>query len=112
MKEEGFNEILLYTTPNGNVKVEIYLQNETVWLTQQKIDDLFGVERSVVTKHLGNILKPKSSTRIQYVQFLHILLLMAKFTLQNSIIWMPSFLLVTGLKARRQRISVSGPQSV
>jgi hypothetical protein len=52
---EGFNEILLYTTPNGNVKVEIYLQNETIWLTQQKIADLFGVERSVVTKHLKNI---------------------------------------------------------
>lgn len=55
MTEEGFNEILLYTTPNGNIKVEIYLQNETVWLTQQKIADLFGVERSVVTKHLSNI---------------------------------------------------------
>jgi len=53
--EEGFNEILLYTTPNGKVKVEIYLQNETVWLTQQKIADLFRVERSVVTKHLRNI---------------------------------------------------------
>jgi len=53
--QEGFNEILLYTTPNGKVKVEIYLQNETVWLTQQKIADLFGVERSVVTKHLKNI---------------------------------------------------------
>ena len=52
---EGFNEILLYTTPNGSVKVEIYLQNETIWLTQQKIADLFGVDRSVVTKHLANI---------------------------------------------------------
>lgn len=52
---EGFNEILLYTTPNGKVKVEIYLQNETIWLTQQKIADLFGVDRSVVTKHLRNI---------------------------------------------------------
>lgn len=52
---EGFNEILLYTTPNGQVKVEIYLQNETIWLTQQKIADLFGIERSVVTKHLRNI---------------------------------------------------------
>jgi hypothetical protein len=53
--ESGFNEILLYTTPNGKVKIEIYLQNETIWLTQQKIADLFGVERSVVTKHLRNI---------------------------------------------------------
>jgi hypothetical protein len=54
---EGFNEILLYTTPSGKVKVEIYLQNETIWLTQQKIADLFGVDRTVVTKHLGNIFK-------------------------------------------------------
>ena len=55
--EEGFNEILLYTTPNGNVKVEIYLQNETIWLTQQKIARLFGVQRPAVTKHLKNILQ-------------------------------------------------------
>lgn len=55
IRKKGFNEILLYTTPNGKVKVEIYLQDETVWLTQQKIADLFGVERSVVTKHLRNI---------------------------------------------------------
>ena len=53
--KEGFNEILLYTTPNGKVKVEIYLQNETIWLTQQKIADLFGVQRPAVTKHLKNI---------------------------------------------------------
>ena len=55
--KDGFNEILLYNTPNGKVKVEIYLQNETIWLTQQKIADLFGVDRSVITKHLKNIFK-------------------------------------------------------
>ncbi len=52
---EGFNEILLYTTPNGKVKVEMYLQNETIWLSQQKIADLFGVQRPAITKHLKNI---------------------------------------------------------
>jgi len=52
---EGFNEILLYTTPNGKVKVEIYLQNETIWLTQDKIAILFGVQRPAITKHLKNI---------------------------------------------------------
>jgi hypothetical protein len=51
----GFNEILLYTTPNGKVKIEIYLQNETVWLTQQKIAELFCVQRPAITKHLKNI---------------------------------------------------------
>ena len=71
---QGFNEILLYTTPNGRVKVEIYLQNETIWLTQQKIADLFGVERSVVTKHLKNIfeegelLKEATCAKIAQVQ--------------------------------------------
>jgi hypothetical protein len=47
-QENSFTEILLYNMPNGSVKVEIYLQNETVWLTQQKIADLFGVGRTVV----------------------------------------------------------------
>ena len=52
---QGFNEILLYATPNGNVKVEIYLQNETILLTQQKIADLFGVQLPAVSKHLKSI---------------------------------------------------------
>ena len=59
----GFNEILLYTTPNGKVKVEIYLQNETIWLTQQKIAELFGVDRSVITKHLINIYNEKELSK-------------------------------------------------
>ena len=54
-KSEGFSEILLYKTPNGNVKVDIYILNETLWLNQQKIAELFGVDRTVVTKHLKNI---------------------------------------------------------
>jgi hypothetical protein len=54
-KENSFTEILLYNTPNGGVKVEIYLQNDTVWLTQQKIAELFGVQRPAVTKHLRNV---------------------------------------------------------
>lgn len=62
--ESGFNEMLLYTTPNGNVKVEIYLQNETIWLTQQKIAELFGVDRSVITKHLKNIFESNELAEI------------------------------------------------
>lgn len=72
--QEGFNEILLYTTPSGKVKVEMYLFNETIWLTQQKIADLFGVDRSVITKHLQNIYtdgelqKEATSAKIAQVQ--------------------------------------------
>jgi hypothetical protein len=49
------NDFLLYKDANGNVNVEIYIWEETIWLIQEKIAQLFGVERSVVTKHLKNI---------------------------------------------------------
>ncbi|NCN83040.1 MAG: hypothetical protein GW947_03665 [Candidatus Pacebacteria bacterium] len=55
VKQNSFTEFLLYKTPNGKVKVEIFLCGETIWLTQAKIAELFGVDRSVVTKHLQNI---------------------------------------------------------
>ena len=51
----SFTKFLLYTTPNGKVKVEIFLRDENIWLTQAKIAELFDTERSVVTKHLRNI---------------------------------------------------------
>ena len=50
-------EILLYQTPSGDVRVECLFQDETIWLTQKALAALFGAERSVVTKHLGNIFK-------------------------------------------------------
>lgn len=52
---DELNNFVLYTGPSGEVKIEIYIQNDTIWLTQQKIADLFGVDRTVVTKHLKNI---------------------------------------------------------
>jgi hypothetical protein len=51
----SFTEFLLYTTPNGKVKVEIFLRDENIWLTQEKIALLFGVQRPAITKHLSNI---------------------------------------------------------
>jgi hypothetical protein len=54
-KNNEFTEFLLYKSPNGKVKVEIFLHNETVWLTQEKIAQLFGVQRPAITKHLRNI---------------------------------------------------------
>lgn len=55
VNQNSFTEFLLYTTPNGNVRVEIFLRNETIWLTQEKIAQLFGVQRPAITKHLKNI---------------------------------------------------------
>ena len=48
------NEIILYQ-PNSTIKLEVRLENETVWLTQQQIADLFGVKQPAISKHLKNI---------------------------------------------------------
>ena len=51
------SDFFLYKNSNGEVKVEIYIFNETVWLPQDKIAQLFGVDRSIVTEHLKNVYK-------------------------------------------------------
>ena len=48
------NEIILYQ-PDNSVELEVVLENETVWLTQAQIADLFGTKRPAITKHLNNI---------------------------------------------------------
>jgi len=48
-------EFLLYTAPNGAIKVEVLLANETIWLTQKRMAELFGVGVPAVSKHLDNI---------------------------------------------------------
>jgi len=48
------NEIILYQ-PDNSIKLEVKFENETVWLSQNQIAKLFGVDRTVITKHLRNI---------------------------------------------------------
>ncbi len=52
---ENSSQFLLYTAPNGAVKVDVFLKDESVWLTQKALAELFGVQRPAITKHLGNI---------------------------------------------------------
>ena len=49
------NEIVFYSTPDGDKKVEVLFQDENFWLTQKDIARLFGVEVPAISKHLGNI---------------------------------------------------------
>lgn len=49
------SEFLLYTAPNGDIKVEVLLSDETIWLTQKRMAELFGVGVPAVSKHLKNI---------------------------------------------------------
>ena len=48
-------DFILYTSPDGNIKAEVLLDDNNIWLDQEKIALLFGVQRSTITKHLINI---------------------------------------------------------
>ena len=65
-------KFLLYTTDNKKVKVDVLIQNETVWLTQKQMSELFDKERSVITKHINNVFKEGELEQESNVQFLHI----------------------------------------
>ena len=51
------SDIILYTTPEGDVKIDVFFKDETVWLTQKKMAELFGVEVNTVNYHLKEIFK-------------------------------------------------------
>lgn len=50
-------EITVFQAPDGAVRVEVRLERDTVWLTQAQMAELFGRERSVVTKHVRNLFR-------------------------------------------------------
>ena len=53
--EKNNGEIIIYQTEDGRTQLEVRLENENVWLSQQQIANLFGVQRPAITKHLKNI---------------------------------------------------------
>lgn len=59
IKHPKNTSFLLYTTPNGAVRFDVFLQNETVWLTQDQMALLFDVQRPAITKHLKNIFESR-----------------------------------------------------
>ncbi len=65
-------ELVLYAAPDGAVRVEVRLHGDTVWLTQAQMAELFGRERSVVTKHVQNVFREGELEQDGNVQILHI----------------------------------------
>jgi hypothetical protein len=54
-KYQPNRQFLLYKTDKGDIKVDVLLENETIWMPQTKIAELFEVNRPAVTKHLTQI---------------------------------------------------------
>jgi len=66
------SEIIIYSTADGLIKIQTRLENDTVWLTQAQMSELFGKDRSVITKHIANVFKEGELEEKSNVQILHI----------------------------------------
>lgn len=49
------SEILIYKNQEGNIKIDVRLEDETVWLTQEQMATLFGKGRSTIAEHIANV---------------------------------------------------------
>ena len=65
-------EVVLYKAPDGQVRLDVRLEQDTVWLTQAQMAELFGRERSVITKHINNVFNEGELAKKSNVQNLHI----------------------------------------
>ena len=66
------DDFLFYTTPDGELKIEAYFQDETVWLAQKKMAELFSVDRTVIGRHLKNIFESGELEEKSNVQKMHV----------------------------------------
>lgn len=55
--KEQTSDIIFYNSPNGNIKIEVVFNDETFWLSQKRMAELFGVESNTITYHLKEIYK-------------------------------------------------------
>ncbi|MBE0501570.1 MAG: virulence RhuM family protein [Desulfuromonadales bacterium] len=66
------NKIAIYQTADGQTALEVHLEQETVWLSQLQMTELFERERSVITKHINNIFREGELDKKSNVQNMHI----------------------------------------
>ena len=64
-------EVIIYQTPDGETQLDVRLEKETVWLTQQQMSVLFGKDQSVIARHIRNIFKEQELDEKSNMQILH-----------------------------------------
>ena len=72
MNQESRGEIVIYSAASGKAALEVKLQDETVWLSQSQMAELFGRDRTVITRHLRNIFETKELDEKSNVQKMHV----------------------------------------
>jgi hypothetical protein len=62
------SDILIYQNPNGDIKIDVRLEEETVWLTQTQMGQLFGKDKRTISEHIGNIYSDEELERSSTVR--------------------------------------------
>ena len=61
------SELIIYESTDGNIKLDVNLENETVWLSLEQMSKLFGRDKSVISKHIKNIFEDEELEEISTV---------------------------------------------
>lgn len=69
---EKQDQIVIYQTKEGSTEINVRLENETVWLTQSQLVELFQRDQSVISRHINNIFREGELEKKSNMHFLHI----------------------------------------
>lgn len=72
MDPDQHSQLILYQTEDGETQIQVVMQDETVWLTQKEMAELFQRDQSVISRHINNVFKEGELVAESNMQFLHI----------------------------------------
>ena len=65
------NKIIIYQTEDGKTQIDVRLENDTVWLTQAQMAELFQKDQSVIARHIANVFREGELEKVSNMQILH-----------------------------------------
>ncbi|WP_297063787.1 virulence protein RhuM/Fic/DOC family protein [uncultured Duncaniella sp.] len=69
--ETNNSNLVIYKAPDGKMSIDVTVQNETVWLSQRQMAELFGKDQSVIARHISNVFKEGELEKESNMQILH-----------------------------------------
>ncbi|MFM7514473.1 MAG: hypothetical protein ACKO3F_14180 [Cyanobium sp.] len=72
LEQQVLDQVVLFQAADGQVSLDVRLEADTVWVSQAHMAELFGRERSVITRHVGNVFREGELAEQSNVHFLHI----------------------------------------
>ena len=69
--ETNYSQLVSYKAPNGTISIDVTVQNDTIWLNQGQMAELFGKDQSVISRHISNAFKEGELEKESNMQILH-----------------------------------------